>query len=295
MAETDEVREGRKLMELWYRILEILPFEWAREGQMIFMKNALLAVILLTPIFALLGTMIVNNNMAFFSDALGHGAFTGVVIGGLMGLINPVGSAVVFSILFAVIIAVIKYKSKMSSDTVIGVISSSAIALGIFLVTLGGKSFAKLNSYLIGDILSITTREIGFLFLVLIGVILFWSIFFNHLLLVSINPSLAGSRGINTFWYEVLFSCSVAVTVTVSMPWIGLLVINSFLVLPAASARNISRNQRQYHFFAVMISVFSGVFGLILSYYIETASGATIVLISSIIFFVSYFLRKRFS
>ncbi len=282
-------------MELWYRILEILPFEWAREGQMIFMKNALLAVILLTPIFALLGTMIVNNNMAFFSDALGHGAFTGVVIGGLMGLINPVGSAVVFSILFAVIIAVIKYKSKMSSDTVIGVISSSAIALGIFLVTLGGKSFAKLNSYLIGDILSITTREIGFLFLVLIGVILFWSIFFNHLLLVSINPSLAGSRGINTFWYEVLFSCSVAVTVTVSMPWIGLLVINSFLVLPAASARNISRNQRQYHFFAVMISVFSGVFGLILSYYIETASGATIVLISSIIFFVSYFLRKRFS
>lgn len=282
-------------MELWYRILEILPFEWAREGQMIFMKNALLAVILLTPIFALLGTMIVNNNMAFFSDALGHGAFTGVVIGGLMGLINPVGSAVVFSILFAIIIAIIKYRSKMSSDTVIGVISSSAIALGIFLVTLGGKSFAKLNSYLVGDILSISPREIGFLFLVLIGVILFWSVFFNRLLLVSVNPSLAGSRGINTFWYEVLFSCAVAVTVTVSMPWIGLLVINSFLVLPAASARNISLNQRQYHFSAVIISVFSGVFGLILSYYIETASGATIVLVLAVIFFISYFMRKRFS
>ncbi|NLM72429.1 MAG: metal ABC transporter permease [Clostridiaceae bacterium] len=282
-------------MELWYRILEILPFEWAREGQMIFMKNALLAVILLTPIFALLGTMIVNNNMAFFSDALGHGAFTGVVIGGLMGLINPVGSAVVFSILFAIIIAIIKYRSKMSSDTVIGVISSSAIALGIFLVTLGGKSFAKLNSYLVGDILSISPREIGFLFLVLIGVILFWSVFFNRLLLVSVNPSLAGSRGINTFWYEVLFSCAVAVTVTVSMPWIGLLVINSFLVLPAASARNISLNQRQYHFRAVIISVFSGVFGLILSYYIETASGATIVLVLAVIFFISYFMRKRFS
>lgn len=282
-------------MTWWYKALEVLPFEWAQEGQMLFMKNALLAVILLTPIFAILGTMIVNNNMAFFSDALGHGAFTGVAIGGILGLVQPIGSAVLFSLLFAFLIALIKYKSKLSSDTVIGVVSSTAIALGIFLVTLGGKSFAKLNSYLVGDILSITPKEIGFLVIVLILVLLFWILVFNRLLLVSVNPSLAGSRGVHTFWYEVLFSCAVAIVVTASMSWIGLLVINSFLVLPAAAARNIARNQRQYHLLAVLFSVFSGVTGLILSYYIETASGSTIVLISSSIFFGTYCFRKRFA
>jgi zinc transport system permease protein len=282
-------------MTWWYDFLAIFPFEWAQKGEMVFMKNALLAIILLTPIFAVLGTMIVNNNMAFFSDALGHGAFTGVAIGGIFGIVEPIGSAVLFSLLFSFFIALIKHRSKMSSDTIIGVFSSTAIALGIFLSTLGGKSFTKLNSFLVGDILSITPDEIGFLFVVLFFIIVFWSVFFNKLLLVSVNPSLAGSRGVRTFWYEVIFSCTVAVVVTVSMSWIGLLVINSFLVLPAASARNIARNQRQYHFFAVIISILSGVTGLLISYYIETASGAAIVLISSAIFFVTYFLRKRFA
>lgn len=282
-------------MSWWYKLLEVLPFEWAQEGQMIFMKNALLAIILLTPVFALLGTMIVNNGMAFFSDALGHGAFTGVAIGGILGFVEPIGSAVVFSALFAFFIAVIKNKSNMASDTIIGVFSSSAIALGIFLATLGGKSFSKLNSYLIGDILSITPKGISFLAIVLVIVFVFWLFVFNRLLLVSINPSLAGSRGIRTFWYEVVFSCVVAVIVTVSMSWIGLLVINSFLVLPAAAARNIARNQRQYHFFSVMFSLFSGIAGLILSYSFETATGSTIVLISSIIFFFTYILRKKFA
>lgn len=281
-------------MDFWYKLLEILPFEWAKAGQMIFMKNALLSILLLTPIFGLLGTMVVNNRMSFFSDALGHGAFTGVAIGGLLGFAQPIGSAVVFSIIFAFLIALIKHKSKMASDTIIGVFSSTAIALGIFLATLGGKSFAKLNAYLIGDILSITPQEISFLAIVLILVSVFWLLVFNRLLIVSVNPSLAGSRGIHTFWYEVLFSCAVAIIVTVSMTWIGLLVINSFLVLPAASARNIAQNQRQYHLLAVIFSIFSGVSGLLFSYYIETATGSTIVIISAIIFFITYGVRKKF-
>ncbi|MGI6084333.1 MAG: metal ABC transporter permease [Acetivibrionales bacterium] len=283
------------MMDLWYKLLEVFPFEWAKAGQMIFMKNALLSIILLTPIFALLGTMVVNNRMSFFSDALGHGAFTGVAIGGLLGFTRPIGSAVLFSIIFAFLIALIKHRSKMASDTVIGVFSSTAVALGIFLATLGGKNFAKLNAYLVGDILSITPKEISFLALVLILVTIFWLLVFNRLLIVSVNPSLAGSRGIRIFWYEVIFSCSVAIIVTISMSWIGLLVINSFLVLPAASARNIARDQRQYHLLTLIFSVFSGVAGLILSYYIETATGSTIVIISAIIFFITYGMRKKFA
>lgn len=279
------------MMEIWYRLIELLPFEWTGHT---FMKNALLAVILISPVFGILGTMIVNNRMAFFSDALGHGAFTGVAIGGIMGLVQPLWSAVVFSVLFSIGIAVIKHRSRMASDTVIGVFSSTAIALGIFIQTSGGKSFGKAMTYLVGDILSILPREIFLLWIVLIFIALLWFFVFNRLMVVSVNPSLAGSRGIHTFWNELVFSMVIAFVVTVSMSWIGLLVINSFLVLPAAAARNIAKNQRQYHLWAVLISVFSGIAGLLASYYIETASGATIVLISAFIFFATFIYRKRF-
>lgn len=280
-------------MELWYNLVDLLPFEWAVPGRMLFMKNALLAILLLAPIYGILGTMIVNNQMAFFSDALGHGAFTGIVIGGLAGFMQPLWSAVAFSIIFSIAISVVHHKTRMSSDTIIGVFSSIAVAAGIFLATVGGKSFTKLNSYLVGSILSVTPSEIAIIAGILVAVIAFWLLFFNKLLFASTNHVLARSRGVRTFWLETLFSAAIAVLVTVSMSWIGLLVINSFLVLPAAAARNVSRNQRQYHRIAVLISLFSGITGLIASYYTETASGATIVLITAAIFLATLLLRRR--
>lgn len=279
------------MMDIWYRLVEFMPFEWTGYA---FMKNALLAIILISPVFGILGTMIVNNRMAYFSDALGHGAFTGVAIGGIMGMVQPVWSAVVFSILFSVGIALINHRSKISSDTIIGVFSSTAIALGIFIQTSGGRSFTKAMTYMVGDILSITPREILMLAVVTAVIVILWIFVFNKLMIVSVNPSLAGSRGIHTFLNELIFSIIIAVVVTISMSWIGLLVINSFLVLPAAAARNIARNQRQYHLMTIIISLFSGVSGLLFSYYMETATGATIVLISAVIFFVSFVIKRKF-
>ena len=282
-------------MNLWYSILSALPFDWAQPNQMFFMKNALLAVILITPLFGLIGTMIVQNKMAFFSDALGHGAFTGLVIGALSGLFTPMFSAVVFSLLFSVLVTFVKYRARMQSDTVIGVFTSLSIALGIFLSTLGGRSFAKMNKYLIGDILSITPREIGIVALITVAVVILWVFLLNRLFISSVNPSLAASRGVNVFATECIFSAVVAVIVTISMSWVGLLVINSFLVLPAASARNVTRNIRSYHLVSVLLSLLAGISGLLVSYYAGTASGSTIILFSSAIFLVTFAFRKRFS
>jgi zinc transport system permease protein len=284
-------RRGNCMMELWYRLVELMPFEWTGYT---FMKNALLAIILISPVFGILGTMIVNNRMAYFSDALGHGAFTGVAIGGLMGMVQPVWSAVAFSIIFSIGIALIKHRSKMASDTIIGVFSSTAIALGVFIQTSGGKSFSKAMTYMVGDILSITPREILMLAVVTAFIVILWFFIFNKLLIVSVNPSLAGSRGIHTFINELIFSVLIAVIVTISMSWIGLLVINSFLVLPAAASRNMAKNQRQYHLMTVSISLFSGISGLLFSYYMETATGATIVMITAVIFFASFVIRRKF-
>lgn len=280
------------MLEAWYGLVDwILPFQWLGHG---FMKNALLAVLLVTPLFGLLGTMVVSNRMAFFSDSLGHGAFTGIAIGVLLGGVKPVAALVLFSVLFAVTITVVKNKSKASTDTIIGVFSSTAIAIGLIIMSHGG-SFAKFSTYLIGDLLSITPGEIGMLCFVFIGIILLWLALFNKLLLISINPSLAASRGVNTLLVEILFSSALAVVVAISIQWVGLLIINSMLVLPAAAARNITVNVRQYHLASVLFAILAGVAGLICSYYWNTATGATIVLMTALLFFLTFAMKNRFA
>jgi zinc transport system permease protein len=265
-----------------------LPFEWTEFS---YMKNALLAIILITPLFGLVGTMIVNNKMSFFSDALGHSALTGIAIGVLMGIDNYLISMMGFALLFALCISAVMNSNTSSADTIIGVFSSTGLALGIVLLSASG-GFAKYSSYLIGDILTVQPSEIAMLALILAAVVILWYFFFNRFILTSINADLAASKGIHVRRVEKIFVIVVAVIVTISIKWVGVLIINSLLVLPAAAARNMAKSMRSYHFIAVGISLFSGVSGLILSYYTGTAAGGTIVLISAVIFFVSFLATK---
>ncbi len=276
-------------MWLWYAIFDALPFEMLHWD---FMKNALLAVLLMGPLFGLLSTMIVTGKMSFFSDALGHSAFTGIAIGCICGMAAPVWMAVVFSILFSVLFSFVRSRSNQAADTLIGVFSSTAVALGIFVATLGGGSFTKYNRYLIGDILSVTPGEIGMLALVLVAVGVFWVLCSNRLMLSSVHPQLASSRGIPVQLTQTIFTAAVAVVVTLAISWVGLLILNSLLVLPGASARNISRNLKQYHIFSALFATIAGVVGLIISYYMGASAGAAISLVLAGIFAVSFCLRK---
>lgn len=280
-------------MTLWYRLVDLLPFAWANPGSMFFMKNALLAILIIAPLFGLLSTLVVENRMSFFSDALGHSAFTGVAIGTLAGLSDSVWCAVLFAIVFALLFTYVRQKSSMQTDTIIGVFSSAAMALGIFLSTFGGQNFSKFNALLIGDILSVETAKIGLLALILLVILLLWLSSFNTLLLSSVHPTLADSRGIRTFWETALFTSAIAIVVTISMTWIGLLVINSLLVLPAALSRNLSRNMAQYHLISVLSALVSGIAGLISSYYLGSSAGATMTLYLALLFFVSLFFRRK--
>ena len=278
-------------MSIWYAFCDILPFEMLHWD---FMKNALLALLLMAPLFGLMSTMIVTGRMSFFSDALGHSAFTGIAIGAICGLTMPTLAAVIFSVAFALLFSFVRSRSNQAADTLIGVFSSSAVALGIFVATLNGGSFTKYNTYLIGDILSVTPLEIGMLALVLIAVTVFWVLCANRLTLTAIHPQLASSRGIPVGLSQTLFIVAIAVVVTLSISSVGLLILNSLLVLPGASARNISRNLRQYHGFSVLFALFAGISGLTVSYYLGCSAGAAISLILACIFAITFCLRKSF-
>ena len=278
-------------MELVYSVLDtLLPFSWMEYA---FMKNALLAILLMTPLFGLLSTMVVSSRMAFFSDSLGHGAFTGIAIGAIAGMFSPITSLVLFSVVFALLITYIKHRTAASADTVIGVFSSTAIAVGLMIMSRGG-GFSKFSPLLIGDVLSITPSDLAGLAAVDAVVLIGWILLFNRLLLLSVNSSLARSRGIFIFAVEAAFAVLLAVVVAVSIQWVGILIINALLVLPGAAARNLARSVKEYHAISTVLALLSGLIGLFAAYYLGIAAGAAIVAAASLFFFLSLAFRARF-
>ena len=275
-------------MEAIYGILDaLLPLEAYR---FTFMKNAFLAILLLTPMLGLLGTMAVNRQMAFFSDALGHSALTGIGLGIVLGMHSDLAAMLIFGIIWAVMICLIRQSGAASADTVISVFSSTSVAAGLLILSRGGQ-FAKYSSLLIGDVLAVTPQDLLYLLLALLGTAAVWTVLYNALLTTSVDPSLARSRGLRSRLIECVFVALVAVAVMLSIRWVGVMLINALLILPAAAGRNIARTARQHALWSVLIALFSGLVGLTLSYYLDTSAGASIVLTAALCYAVSLALR----
>ena len=276
-------------MSIWYAICDAIPlelFHWR------FMQNAFLAVLVIAPLFGLMSTMVVSGKMSFFSDALGHSAFTGIAIGSICGFGAPTLFAASFAVAFSLLFSFVRHKNSQTADTLIGVFSSTSVALGIFIATLGGSSFTKYNKYLIGDILSVTPAEIGLLAIVLVCVLVFWVLYSNRLILASVHPQLASSRGFSTFFVQTAFTTVVAVVVTLAISWVGLLILNSLMILPGAASKNIAKNIKQYHFYSFIFALIASIAGLCISYYLGSSAGAAICLVLAILFALSFVFRK---
>ncbi|MGL4525322.1 MAG: metal ABC transporter permease [Spirochaetia bacterium] len=273
-------------------------FEWI---QPLFMKRALIALLLAAPLFGLLGSTIVANRMAFFSDALAHGAFAGIALGMLFGLSISRGLAtLLFSVFFALSITFIRFRSRASSDTVIGVFASMSSAIGLIILSRFGN-FSRYSHALTGDILTISVSNLWSLASVFVVVVLLWGTQVNHNFLCQVDEGLARSYGIKPLRPALVFSLALACVVSVAISWVGVLLINALLVLPAAASRIVAPNLRSYHWIAVCIAVFSGVAGLISSYYLNLNTSATIVVFCGLIYLLAvaynllgHYLKKRF-
>jgi zinc transport system permease protein len=266
--------------------------DWTSWTQYAFMRNAFVAILIITPLFGLLGTMIVNKKMAYFSDALGHSALTGIAVGVVCGIADTTVSMVIFAVLFALFLNKIGSMNMASTDTIISVFSSAAVAVGLAILSKGGN-FSSYSSILVGDVLGISSQEIWYLVVIFAVTLVFWGMCFNRLNAICIHRALAKSKGIPVKWIENIFAVLVALIVMLSIKWVGILIINALLILPAASARNISADMREYHLFSVIFSLFSGILGLIVSYYTNVATGPMIVIVSSVIFFATFLYGKK--
>ena len=274
-------------MDSIYSLIKtILPLE---AYQYNFMIRALLAVILLTPALGLLGTMAVNHQMAFFSDGLGHSAMLGIGLGIVLGLKSDLTAMLIFGVVWAILICVIKQSGAATTDTIISVFSSTSIAGGLLLLS---RSDKLSKSLLIGDILAVMPEDLLYLLILLAGVIALWILLYNPLLMTSVDPFLARSRGIRTRLIECVFVVAVAVAVMISIHWVGMMLINALLILPAAAGRNIARTSRQHAAYTVLIALFSGIAGLTVTFYLDASAGASIVLVSAVLYAASLIVRN---
>lgn len=266
-------------------------FEWLQPA---FMQRAFFAVLLAAPLFGLLGSVVVASRMAFFSDALGHGAFAGVAFGMLLGLKVPIPLAtLVFSVIFALVISFVRLRSRASSDTVIGVFASLSAAFGLLILSYFGN-FSRYAHALTGDILTISRTDIYALSILFVIVIFVWGRQVNRNFLAQIDEGLAYSYGINPFFTGLIFALLLASLVAFSINWVGVLLLNAMLVLPAASSRLLAPNLRVYHWLSIIFSLASGVLGLIFSYYFNLNTTASIIMVCGAFYLFSLICSSLF-
>lgn len=260
-----------------------------------FLRRAALALLLLTPVSAAAGVLVVNQRMAFFADAVGHSVFAGVALALVLNLAEkPVVLA--SGVFIGLMVVYLSRHSRLASDTVIGLVFSGAIALGLAIVSRNPQATKGLSRFFLGDILTLGDGEIAALVILSILTFLFMIFFFNHLTLESLSPVLTRSRHpLKSRLAPYTFGIFLALVVTVSVWSVGVLLVTALLVAPAAAGRNWASSAAFMFWVAIAIAMVSGQTGLYLSTLpqINTATGTSVVLVAVSLFILSYFTRRR--
>lgn len=281
------------LLQVLTGTIGLLPFEAFQAG---FIRRAMAAVLLIAPICGMAGVYVVNFRMAFFSDAISHSAFAGVALGFLgaaagLAWVDPRLTLVGLAILVGLIITAAKRRSELSTDTIIGVAFAGVMALGIAIIRFDARFQRDFAAYLYGDVLTVEQGELRIALLLFISVIAFMAWSYNKLLLIGLNLDLARTRGVATRLYDYLFAVLVVLVVTATIRISGLLLVTALLVVPAATARNLSRSAGQVFWYSAIVGLLSGVGGLALSIRYNIAASAAIILFGVACFGVSLLIR----
>jgi ABC-type Mn2+/Zn2+ transport system permease subunit len=254
-----------------------------------FMQRALLAALFLAPLCALLGVFVVARRMAFFSDTVSHSALAGVALGFWWGFANPTLPMIGFSLVVAVAMIWLKEKTDLLTDTIMALLLSGSVAFGVIVLSLlkSGNYQGELNRYLFGDIVAIGWADVwlGAVLLGLVSVGMFLQL--SSLTLLSAQEDIAHVCGVPVKRLNYLFVIVLTLTVAMSIRLLGIILVTSLIVIPAASARSLSRNLRQHIWLSVAFGLLGGVGGTLLSYQLDVPCGPMIVMTSIGLFLLS--------
>ncbi len=257
-----------------------------------FMQKAFIAGILVSVLAGVISAFIVLRKMSFVGAGISHAAFGGVAIGFFTG-INPLFTAVIYSILIAVGIESAGKRGRISEDVSIGIFYSISMALGIALVSISKAYNIDLFGYLFGNILAITDEDIVLTLVVTVAVTGAILALLKELFLITYNEELARVSGIRVRLLNTLFLVALALSIVVSIRIVGIIMVSALLVIPGATARLFAKNLRSMIVLSCLAGTVSVILGLFLSYHFNVAPGAGIVLTAAILFFVPLLLKKR--
>ena len=255
-----------------------------------FVVNALFAGLLIGPVLGGLGTLVVVKRFAFFSEAVGHAALTGVAIGILLGepYTGPYGSLFGYCLLFGILLNYLRNRTGLAPDTLIGVFLSVSLALGgsLLLILAGKINIHILENVLFGSVLTVNAQDLAVLALVSLLVLSLALPLYNRIMLASFNPQLASVRGVAVKALDYLFVMLVSLVTVAAVKVIGAILVGALLVIPAAAARLLSQSLRGFFWLSVLIATLSTLAGIFVPIALElpVPSGAAIIIIAGIVF-----------
>lgn len=257
-----------------------------------FMQKAFIAGILVSILTGIISVFIVLRKMSFIGSGISHAAFGGIALGFFTG-INPLLTALVYTVLIGLGIEITSRRGKIAEDVSIGIFYSVSMALGIALVSLSKSYNVDLFGYLFGNILAITREEMLLTFITFAIITATIMLFLKELFLSTYNEEIATVSGINVRLLNMLFIVLLAVSIVISIRIVGIVMVSALLVIPGATARLFARNLFSMIILSCLTGIASVIAGLFISYEYDIASGASIVLTAAAIFFLSLILKKK--
>lgn len=255
-----------------------------------FFQRALIVGIILGALLAVLGVFVVVRRLSFFSDAIGHSALAGIALGLIWG-ISPFWVALIFTLIIAAVISLIKYRSKLYLDTLLGAFFPTAVAFGVILIQLLPGYQTDLMAYLFGDILTVQHSDILFssILTVIIGVIVVAA--GKRFIAIAFDEPLARVEGVPVAFYETLFLLLLAAVITLAIKLVGIVLVTAMLVIPAATAQNIASSMFTMFGTSIFVSLIAVMVGMLLSAILNVPSGPAIVIVSAGFFATSFLVK----
>lgn len=260
-----------------------------------FMVRGMLAALIVGPVLGGMGTIVVTRKLAFFSQAVGNASLTGVAIGLLLG--EPIEGTYAglygFCLIVALLMTYVKNRARIATDTVIGVVLAQVLGIGILMLVLVTKQFNvhQIEAILFGSLITLNNNDLILLMVIAALSTVIGSIIFNRTMLSAFNPVMAKARGGNPMVLEYVFITVLTVVIVASLKLVGALLVLVLMVVPAAGAQNIAKNVIQFFWLTIMFSTVSTVTGFLISGLWPVPTGASIVLVASIVFYSTLVLK----
>ena len=250
-----------------------------------FLVRALAAGIGVALVAAPLGVFVVWRRMAYFGDTLAHSALLGVALGFLLGVSLNI-AVVSISLLIALLLLALQNRKQLATDTLLGILAHSALSVGLVVLAFQEEVRVDLLGYLFGDILAVTMSDLLWVWGGGAAVLLLLAIIWQRLLAITVHEELAQVEGVPVMQIRLVFMLMIAMVIAVSMKIVGVLLITSMMIIPAATARRFSKTPEQMALFAALVGVVAVILGLAASWFGDTPAGPSIVVSAALLFLV---------